>query len=126
MENFKGDIYLKTVNIPCQFCGETWHKHRSYCPNYHKSYRCSYAHTPFLRSIDFSRGEFNSYEYECSFCNIASVFTEEIKNFKHPLCYKDKHYWDTCSSGCCVPSCIGCGKKGTLIDLRDQIRKRVR
>jgi len=124
----RGMNWVNTVFAECQFCGETWHKHHLWCPNYDSiaPKRCAVKHTPFLRSIDRGRGPSEQYEYECSLCNMPSVFSTErpLKSADpHPFCRVSppRHYWATCGDGCCEPWCNGCGIKGTWDDLRKQV-----
>lgn len=120
----RGMNWVNTTNVPCQYCGHTWHKHELWCPHYDSNARCRAQHRFFLRSCDKDRPE-GRYEYECNYCSVPPVFmAEEMpKQPPHPFCAEGFHYWVTCGDSCasCGVWCSGCGKKGTWLDLKQMM-----
>lgn len=99
----KGEEYIATLHVPCEFCKNTWHKHPMHCPNYHAldAARCAVQHEYFLRGAQTIHGD-RIHEYECNLCSIPPVFAVgDLKFPDHPWCAEGKHFFhDPCYCGC--------------------------
>jgi len=101
-------------NTPCEYCGLTWLKHPTNCPNYHAidAARCAVKHSLTLRSSSPNRPE-GRYEYECWYCSLPAIFQDhEITDRTHPFCESGRHIWTNpcpCDSCCQGKQFCWCG-----------------